>query len=525
MCVTCVGGEKMKGLGTAAASAAVILLSGAGGALAADLSTMPVKAIPVAGTTCATIMDFFSTACQVSAYGVRFYGAIDVGGAYQTHGTPMSPTIGYDPMLGKPSRGAMFVAAPNNLSVSNIGLQIKEDLGSGWAFVGQVEAGFNPYSMRLLDAPRSLRTGIDTPLGFQSAITDANFNGQFYNDLGYAGFSNPIWGTLTFGRQNSLGSDQVLAYDPQQSAGGYSPLGLIGSWAGGGNTENRRDTLAAKYRVSFANWHFGAYAGLGGYNVGNADTSVFSGNVGADWHVGGGLLSVDATGSVRKNSIGEGPGGIVGPVDINGSPILPFSSASASSEILSASLNNTSQVMVTAKYQLDRLKFFAGWNMNSFTAPSDPLSATACITDISGLALGGGCGNSTSFNNTLLNGRVFQIAWIGARYAVTDSLDLSAAYYHAWQNDFSNGAGEAFKTVNGSGQIVAGGTVKCAASPSISIQCKGTQDVISALLDWKFAAKWDTYVGVEYTQQNGGLLSGYLQHNDLTTSAGLRFRW
>ncbi len=516
----------MKGLGTAAASAAVILLSSVGGAYAADLGPMPVKALPPNGpTTCTSIYDFFLTACQVEAYGVRFYGAIDVGGAYQTHGTPMSPQIGYDPMLGKPSRNAMFVLAPNNLSVSSVGFQIKEALGGGWSFVGQVEAGFNPFSGQLLDAPASLRTGIGVPLGFQNAITDANFNGKFYNDLGFAGFSNATWGTLTVGRQNSLGSDQVLSYDPQQSAGGYSPLGLIGSWAGGGNTENRRDTLAAKYRVSIANWHFGAYAGLGGYDVGNADTQVYSGNVGADWHVGPGLFSADVTGSWRQNSIGEGPGGIVGPVDINGNPLLPFSSASAAGEILSASLNNTSQVMVSAKYQVDRLKLFAGWNLNEFSAPSNPEAATACISDISGLPLGGGCGNGTSFNNTLLNGRIFQIAWFGARYALTDSLDVSAAYYHAWQNDFSNGGPEAFKTVNAAGAIVAGGNTTCAASPSISIQCKGTQDVISAVLDWKFAPKWDTYIGTEFTQQNGGLVSGYLQHNDWTTSGGLRFRW
>jgi len=48
---------------------------------------------------------------------------------------------------------------------------------------------------------------------------------------------------------------------------------------------------------------------------------------------------------------------------------------------------------------------------------------------------------------------------------------------------------------------------------------------MSILFDWKFAAKWDTYIGTEFTQQNGGLLSGYLEHNDWTTTAGLRFRW
>ncbi len=490
------------------------MLGGAGSAFAADLSTMPVKAIPIADQTCSSIIDFFTTACQVSAYGVRFYGAVDIGGAYQTHGAPMSSTIGYNAELAKSSRGGMWVAAPNELSVSNIGLQIKEGLGGGWSFVGQVEAGFNPYSLRLLDAPASLRSGVGVPLARQDAITDANFNGQFYNDLGYAGFSHPVWGTLTFGRQNTLGSDQVLAYDPMQSAGGFSPLGLVGSWAGGGNTENRRDTMAAKYRVAFANWHFGAYAAFGGYSIGNADTAAYSGNIGADWHVGGGLLSADLTGGWRQNSISEGPGGISGPNGLDG---FPTGIDTAGNETLNATVNNTTQLMFTAKYEYERWKLFGGINVNWFSAPSDPGIANQCITDQSGFPLGNcGIAGISNINATLLNGRVFSIAWIGARYALTDSVDVTGAYYHSWQNTFTNGSGPG---------IPFGKSTTCSQTPDISIECAGTQDFVSVLVDWKFAPKWDTYAGMQYTQYGGGITAGYISRNDLTTSAGIRFRW
>jgi len=50
-------------------------------------------------------------------------------------------------------------------------------------------------------------------------------------------------------------------------------------------------------------------------------------------------------------------------------------------------------------------------------------------------------------------------------------------------------------------------------------------DTGSALIDWKFAPKWDTYIGTQYTQSNGGLNSGYLSSNDWLTTAGIRFRW
>jgi hypothetical protein len=172
--------------------------------------------------------------------------------------------------------------------------------------------------------------------------------------------------------------------------------------------------------------------------------------------------------------------------------------------------------MVSAKYQVDRLKLYAGWNLNSFSAPDNPQSATACIQDQSGLLLGGGCGNGTSFNNVILNGRIFQIAWFGGRYALTDSLDLSAAYYHAWQNQFTTNAG---------GVPFGQTTNSCGLHPNLSIQCAGTQDVVSILLDWKFAPKWDTYIGTEYTHQDGGLIAGYLNNNNWSTTAGVRFRW
>jgi hypothetical protein len=85
----------MKGLGRAAASAAAIMLSGIGGAYAADLNNMPVKAVPVAGpATCTSILDFFTTACQVTAYGVRFYGTVDMGASYQTNPTPLDKLPG-----------------------------------------------------------------------------------------------------------------------------------------------------------------------------------------------------------------------------------------------------------------------------------------------------------------------------------------------------------------------------------------------------------------------------------------------
>jgi hypothetical protein len=56
-------------------------------------------------------------------------------------------------------------------------------------------------------------------------------------------------------------------------------------------------------------------------------------------------------------------------------------------------------------------------------------------------------------------------------------------------------------------------------------QCAGTFDAISAAIDWRFAAKWDAYLGFMFSQVNGGLAFGFLQRNNFAPTAGLRFRF
>jgi hypothetical protein len=88
----------MKGISglRSSAAAAAIVFGCVGAAYAADLSNLPTKA-PLASpgpTTCTSIQDFFTTACQLSWYGVRFYGAVDVGGGYETNGAPFAKFTG-----------------------------------------------------------------------------------------------------------------------------------------------------------------------------------------------------------------------------------------------------------------------------------------------------------------------------------------------------------------------------------------------------------------------------------------------
>jgi predicted porin len=498
----------MKRLGAAAASAAVLVLGGAGGAYAADLNVMPVKALPVAGPAiCTSIMDFFTTACQVAAYGVRFYGTIDVGGSYQTNASAFDKLGGVNPFPGKNSFGAKWLPSDNNLTPSNIGVQIKEPLGAGWSFVGQLETGFRPYSLELLNGAHSVYTAVNTPLIQEKTYGDSNSQGQFYNGLGFAGFSNDTWGTLTFMRQNSLGQDLFLSYDPMAMAGSFSVPGNFGGYAGGGLTENRKDTTAIKYRVNVANWHFGAYGQVGGYDEGNAGKGSFQGSVGADFNVGPGVLSADVEAGHRKDAVSLG---------LAGAQILSTGLGDPNGvQTMSATITDETNVLLGAKYQVDRLKLFAGYEWIQFKKASDPISS---FTDIAGDFICAGCQkfNFTNLSNTGFDGRITQLAWFGGRYAITDSLDVAAAYYHVWQNDYSNGA----HTAN---NVALGAT--CAVSSTALGSCAGTLDAASVLFDWKFAPKWDTYIGTLYSRNTGGLDSGFLAKDSWSTTAGLRFRW
>jgi predicted porin len=505
----------MRRLGAAAASAAVLVLGGAGGAYAADLNAMPVKALPVAGTaTCTSIMDFFTTACQVAAYGVRFYGTIDVGGGYQTAGAPVNSLANTNFFPGKMNKGGRWLAEFNALTPSNFGFQIKEPLGAGWSFVGQVETAWLPYSGQLLNGVHSVYTQVGVPLGQQSTAGDSNSQGQFYNGLGFAGFSNDTWGTITFMRQNSLGQDLFLAYDPMGVSPGFSVPGFFGGYAGQGDTQNRKDTTAIKYRVNIANWHVGAYGQVGGYDEGNASKGAVEGNIGADFNIGPGVFSVDAEGAYRKSAVSVGLSGATFAATGLGNP--------NGVQTMSATISDNTSAIIAAKYQFDKWRLYAGYEWTQFANPSDTYAKGAGFSDIAGDFVCSGCNtvgtalyNGTNISTTSFShgDKIQQLVWTGARYAITDSLDVTGAYYHVWQNDFSGGL------------AAAGTTNTCAQVSTVQSSCAGSIDAASVLLDWKFAPKWDTYIGTLYSKFSGGTDNGMQVSSAWTTTAGLRFRW
>jgi predicted porin len=226
--------------------------------------------------------------------------------------------------------------------------------------------------------------------------------------------NNDTYGTLTFGRQNTLMADAILAYDPMASSLAFSPLGFFGAWGGGGDTEDRKGTTALKYRVSFANFHFGAFGQVGGYEQGNAQKGAIQGDVGADFNLGPGVFSTDVMAGHTKDAVSLG---IVGPTDKFGNPIDIFTPGFADAN-MSATLSNNTNVMVDAKYTMDRLKLYAGWEWIEFTNPSDPFTIVGTgFNNVAGDFVCFSCVaiNGTNISSTAFNGgnKIFQIARIG----------------------------------------------------------------------------------------------------------------
>src|SRR5262249_13352507 len=147
---------------------------------------------------------------------------------------------------------------------------------------------------------------------------------------------------------------------------------------GGGDTENVRATTGVKYRVNLANYHLGLFGQFGGYDEGNGAKGAFQGELGADYHVGPGLLSADVLGTFPKDAINEGiaVGDVTNPATLAngaGNPDAPITG-------LSATISDNTAVAAMAKYSIDKLKLYAGYEWIQFASPSDrPTSFTDTI--------------------------------------------------------------------------------------------------------------------------------------------------
>jgi predicted porin len=471
-----------------------MLLGVAGVAQAADLPTAkPVPAPPPPTlASCGSLTDFIITNCPLTYYGITLYGTVDMGAGWESHGTKFNPSIvtGVEEFVQKNSNHAQWLLTPNGLSQSNIGIRGKEEFMPGWSFVFDLNMGFDPYSLQLANGPRSLVENNGVPAALQNSNADSSRAGQFYNGVGFAGLSSPTFGTLTFGRQNSLTLDGVNSYDPMGGSYAFSPIGWSGATSGVGDTEDVRYTTAFKYRVDVGQFRAGALWQLGGYDQNNASNGAYQFQLGSDFKVPGGdygKLGLDAIYSHVTDAV-------------SAAALSTAALAAKFPDSLAATISNDTSVMLLAKYTWGAVKVFGGYEHIYFANPSDPQTT---FTNIGGYTVFTANITNTAYS---ANNKVLQVFWTGGRYAFSDDLDTGVGYYHYLQNNF-------------------GGPASCASFGSSSSHCSGTMDAVSWDVDWKFAKKFDAYAGVMFSEMNNGLANGFLYHTNVAPTAGVRFRF
>ena len=256
--------------------------------------------------TCTGVWDFIETDCQLTWYGITLYGAIDAGFTYQTHGAPFDPRSppGSAYIVQRYSRSSRWDVAPNGLTNSFIGIKGNNPIAGDTSVVFALDAGFDPYSLKLSSGAGSAAHNAGVPQDQQTSWADSSRAGQFYNGNGYVGVSSPTYGTLTVFRQNSLTLDGVLEYDPMGASYAFSPIGWQGITCGGGHTENCRHTTSLKYRLTVGQARVAAIWQFGGYGQNNASNGAYQVGVGGDIpNLASGVLSFDAIYSYVKDCI------------------------------------------------------------------------------------------------------------------------------------------------------------------------------------------------------------------------------
>ncbi len=514
----------MKKLGVALA----IAIGAVGAAHAADLPTK--KAVEEPKPNCfATFwawIDSSASDCPLSAGPITVYGTLDVGGGYFAAGADRSPVTDKPAYaIQKYSNSRRWQPITNGLSTSVLGIKLKQDLGivgaPGWSLIGVLEAGINPYSGMFNNGPRSLADNnarFTNKAPFSGTALDSSRAGQWDNSQGFIGVSNNTYGTLTFGRTNSLVLNSLSAYDPVASIA-YSLVGVSSSLAGFQDTETVRPNTAFTYRLSYQNFRAAFQAQIGGYALGNASDGMYQGQLGGDFKLFGGTpyagtLSLDAIGSWAKDAVSLS--------SFSGSNIVCLTPTNClininsqffnPNDVLKATLSNNIGLALLGKYNWNQWGFYGGYLYARLMNPSDDHFG-GFETIAQGIFVPGGVLSKGVLTNSAISAtnyniqRVNMTYWGGAKYALRPDLDVAFGYYFQSQNNYNTTA------CTGFGPVIS------------SNKCAGGQQGVSMMIDWRPWKRVDLYAGVLRNSVFGGLANGFNHTVNWDPSAGVRIRF
>jgi predicted porin len=423
---------------------------------------------------------------SLTMFGITLYGIVDIGLQYDSHGAPFSDYFpaGSADIVQKDSNHSVVGATPSNLSQSRVGLSGLEPLGVGdWNGIFKLETFFNPQSGDISDALRSLAQNNGRAVNVQTTNLDSSVAGQAFQQS-LVGFSSQTFGSITFGRQNTLLADGVSKYDPQRVSQAFSLIGLSGTTAGGGDTQDRRLDQSLKYIANYSGFHVGAEYKFNGES--GAASTAFEGQLGFEVKD---IFQVDAFYAQINDAISAAA--------ISTADFATLPAGFSPDKSLAATVSDNTTFGLMATYSFGAPKFFAGYEHIKFANPGDPLAPG--FDDIGGYKL-------AFINNTAYDiNKKLEVYWAGVRWQI-QKLELIAAYYGYHQNSYATGS-HAGCTDNSSGG------------------CSGTENVVSFSADYHFTKRFDTYIGAMYSSVSDGLANGYLNTNNIDPTLGVRFQF
>ncbi len=449
---------------------------------------------------CTSFHQFATTDCSLTWHGITVYGAYDVGVGWVSHGLPEN-AYNYEgeALINRNGYQSRAVIAPNNLSQTGLGIRGKEEFLSGWFVVFNASTGINPQSGRLASMAQTNTTNNGLPRSSYSETGDGARAGQPFNDEFYGGISSTQFGTLTFGRQRSLGTDVMLNYDPAVGAYAFSYIGYNGTMAGGGDTEDTRWDEALKYRLIVGLVHFAAMYkfadGSGGcYSsamVWSADTctpeqphnSAYGFDLGGEHsNFGADLVYQHYNQAISVLNPLLGPQSPTEPFEstmnsINTNPISgPNVIDTYDTEY--GIVTDNSALMLALKYKWEKFRFYGGYEYIWQDNPTNPLGVGASAQGsylLSGVE-----------DNNLDSPKRVQIWWTGAKYAIDKKTDVTLSWYHQLQHDFRVPS-------------------TCNATAGFRASCAGTLNEWSLYFDHHFTKRFDMFAGIAVSDVTGGL--------------------
>jgi predicted porin len=459
-------------------------------------------------------------------HGITLYGSYDIGVGWVSHGLPEN---GYNyegaSLVNRNGYQHRFLIAPNNLQQTGLGVRGKEEFQPGWSVVFNANTGINPQSGLLANASATQTINNGLPRSSYSYTIDGARAGQPFNDEIYGGVSSDHFGTVTFGRQRSLGTDAMLLYDPAGGGYAFSYIGYNGTMAGGGDTENSRWDSAAKYRFTHGPVHFGAmykfadgnggcYSASATWTAANCTPESAHNNAfGFDGGGARGKLSADVV-FQRYNQAISVLNPLLGPASptqsyqsttnsINTNPVVGANLIATNNTVYGIVTDNKA-IMGAVRYTWDPFKFFGGYEYIWQNNPKDPLGVGASVQ--------GGYIMSGVEDNNLDSEKLVQIWWTGVKYAYDRKTDITFAWYGQSQNTFRVPA-------------------TCSIAAGFRSSCAGDLEEGSLYADHHFTKRFDGFAGLAYSFVTGGLAIAiphgpgvpYLHNSNFAPTVGGRF--